>query len=52
MIFPNLTPSAQVRNRDTANVLIFEDSNADIAVGAPGVTTFTFSSGRRTCRTF
>ncbi|MGE0367819.1 MAG: hypothetical protein AB7P53_02620 [Candidatus Dadabacteria bacterium] len=36
MIFPNLTPSAQVRNRDTANVLIFEDSNADIAVGAPG----------------
>jgi hypothetical protein len=35
-ILPNLTPAPQVRNRDTANVLIFVDSNADIAVGAPG----------------
>ncbi len=35
-IFPNLTPATRVRNRDTANVLTFEDSNADIAVGAPG----------------
>lgn len=35
-IFPDLTPAAQIRNRDTANVLIFVDSNADIAVGAPG----------------
>jgi len=35
-ILPNLTPAPQVRNRVTANVLIFVDSNADIAVGAPG----------------
>ncbi len=35
-ILPNLTPTPEIRDRVTANVLIFEESNADIAVGAPG----------------
>lgn len=35
-ILPNLTPTPEIRNRVTANVLIFVESNADIAVGAPG----------------
>jgi hypothetical protein len=37
-VFNLLTPDVTTRNRDTATILVLEQSNADFGVGAPGTT--------------